>query len=98
MYTKNVDTISLNSKKFNKDHKEVFNTIVGEIPPGKIADNLLASVQCPFNQQSASSRKYFLSEPGGTGQTFPIRTMQAILTAPKHIVIAVATSAVAALL
>ena len=65
MDTKNVDSIALNTRKFKKDQKEVFNTIVREILPRVIADNLHATVQRPFNHQSACSRTYFLDAPGG---------------------------------
>ena len=96
MDTKNIDSIAMNTKKFNKGQKEVFNTIVGEILLGVTAGNLHAAVQRPSNHQSTRSRTYFLDAPGGTGKTFTIRAIQAILKARKRSIFAVATSAVAA--
>ena len=93
---KNIDSTALNTNKFNKDQNVVFNTIVVEILPGLIADNLHAPVQRLVNYQSACSRTYFLDAPDGTGKTFNILTIQAILKACKHSIIAVATSVVAA--
>ena len=69
---------------------------MGEILPGVTADNLHAPAEHPFNHQSACSRIYLLDAPGGTGKTFTIRTIQAIIKAREHSVIVVATFAVAA--
>ena len=96
MHTRDVDRIALNTKKFKKYQKEALNTIVGEIIPRVTVDNLHGPVQRPFNHKSACSRTYFLDSPGGKGNPFTFPTMQAILNARKHSVIAVSTSAVAA--
>ena len=76
MGTKNLDSIALNTKKFN--------TIVGEILPGLTADKIHAPVQCPFNHQCACSRTKFLDAPGSTRKTFTIRSTLAIIKADNH--------------
>ncbi len=94
--TQKIESIEVNTTKFNKGQNNVFNTILGAILPGVTAENLCAPFQSPFNHQSACSRAYFLDAPGRTGKTFTIHAIQSVLKIRKHSVIAVATSAVAA--
>ena len=74
--TKNVDSIALNTEKFN--------TIVGDILAGLTADKIHAPVQRAFNHQYACSRTKFLDAPGGTRKPFTIRRTKAIIKADKH--------------
>ena len=49
VWSHNIESIVLNTIKFNKDQKELFNTIVGEILHEVTVDNICASIQRPLN-------------------------------------------------
>lgn len=82
--------------EFNEEQRVVFDAIVGEVLPGVNADDPLAPVDESKLSNVVKSRGYFLDSPGGTGKTFTIRTIHALLRLRERNVIAVATSAVAA--
>ena len=68
--TKRIESIMLNTKKFNIVQTNVLNTIVGETLPGVTAEKLDAPVQRPFYYKSACSRGYFLNSSDGTGKIY----------------------------
>ena len=57
-----LESMELNTKKFNEEQKNAVNRVVGEIIQGIRTQNLHAPVKHPFNHQSA--RAYFLDAPG----------------------------------
>ena len=81
---------------FNDEQRSVFNTIVEEILPGVTDKDPFSPVQALNTFKGKSAKAYFLDAPGGTGKTFTIRAIQALLQLRNRTVLPVATSAVAA--
>ncbi|CDF77418.1 ATP dependant DNA helicase [Chondrus crispus] len=85
----------------NTNQLHAFDEIVGSMLPGVSVSALLqgssSAVAGPF-MPTQSSRLFFLDAPGGTGKTFVLSAIQDFLRTRRKQVIAVATSAVAAVL
>ncbi len=78
--------------------RDVFDAVVGCILPGVSSRTLGAPVSNHGAPQNAESRVLFLEAPGGTGKTFVKRASHDFLRLREKKVVAVATSAVAAVL
>ncbi len=78
--------------------RAVFDTVVGFILPGVSSSNLEAPISNHGAPLNAESRAFFLDAPGGTGKTFRTRAIHYFLRLREKKVIAVAASAVAAVL
>ncbi len=76
----------------------MFYAVVSCILPGVSSSNLQALVSNDSPQQNAESRVFFLDAPGGTGKTFVTRAIHDFFRLREKKVVAVATSAVAAVL
>ncbi len=84
--------------KLNAGQRAVFDAVVDCILPGVSSSNLEAPVSSQGAPQNAQSRVFFLDAPGGTGKTFVTRAIHDFLRLREKIVVAVATSAIAAVL
>ncbi|CDF38180.1 ATP dependant DNA helicase PIF1 [Chondrus crispus] len=85
----------------NTNQRHAFDEIVGSMPPGVSLSALLqgsSSAVAGPSMPTQSSRLFFLDAPGGTGKTFVLSAIQDFLRSRPKQVIAVATSAVAAVL
>ncbi len=76
----------------------MFDVVLGCILPSVSSRNLETLVLNQARQQNAESRVFLLDAPGGTGNTFETRAIHDILRLREKKVIAVTTSAVAAVL
>ncbi len=84
--------------KLNAGQRAVFDAVVGCILPGVSSSNIEAPCLEPRCTTNAESRVFFLDAPGGTGKTSVTRAIHDFLRLREKKVIAVATSAVAAVL
>ncbi|CDF35670.1 partial DNA helicase [Chondrus crispus] len=85
----------------NTNQRHAFDEIVGSMLPGVSVSALLqgsSSAVAGPSMPTRSGRLFFLDAPGGTGKTFVLSAIQDFLRTRRKQVIAVATSAVAAVL
>ena len=95
------ERLQLSLQLLNTNQRHAFDEIVGSMLPGVSVSALLqesSSAVAGPSMPTQSGRLFFLDAPGGTGKTFVLSAIQDFLRARRKQVIAVATSAVAAVL